>query len=217
MPQPSPAQGESVLGSFWTAANVLSILRMVLGIPVFIVLLTRGPGDWLVVGLVALAVVTDWMDGKVARWSDTVSEWGKILDPLADKITAALAILALALRGDTVITWWFVALLLLRDGLIVAGATRMSLRRRQVFMSLWSGKVAVAFLALLVAAVVLKADPPIPLVLLWASTGLLVYSFLRYLIRYVRFMRSEMAGHGVIAVDAGAAEPATGPDIATGS
>lgn len=217
MLQPSPAQGESVLGSFWTAANVLSILRMVLGIPVFIALLTRGPGDWLVVGLVALAVVTDWMDGKVARWSDTVSEWGKILDPLADKITAALAILALALRGDTVITWWFLALLLVRDGLIVAGATRMSLRRRQVFMSLWSGKVAVALLALLVAAVVLKADPPIPETLLWASTGLLVYSFLRYLIRYVRYMRSEKAGHGVIGKNAGGAEPAAEPNVATGS
>lgn len=197
MAQVSSSEGESLLGTFWTAANVLSALRMVLGIPVFIVLLTRGPGDWLVVLLVAVAVVTDWMDGKVARWSHTVSEWGKILDPLADKLTAALAILALALRGDTVISWWFLVLLVVRDGLIVAGATRMSLRRRHVFMSLWSGKVAVAMLALLVAAVVLKADPPIPHVLLWVSTALLLYSFLRYVIRYVRYMGGETSVRGV--------------------
>ncbi len=217
MTQPSASEGESVLGSFWTAANVLSILRMILGIPVFIVLLTRGPGDWIVVALVALAVVTDWMDGKVARWSDTVSEWGKILDPLADKITAALAILALAMRGDTVIAWWFLALIVIRDGLIVAGATRMSLRRRQVFMSLRSGKVAVAFLALLVAAVVLQADPPIPETLLWISTGLLVYSFVRYLFRYIRYMRSEKAGHGVKGEEAGHSGSPVGPEMESGS
>lgn len=189
--------GLSHLGKFWTPSNVISLLRLLLAIPLFYLILVRELGDPAALLLILIAVVTDWFDGKIARWSKTVSEWGKVIDPVADKIVAASVILALTIRGDTVFQWWFLALLLVRDALVVAGGVRLSRRRGRVFMSLWSGKLMVTAIALTGLAVLLRADPPIPRVLLWISTGLIVYSFFRYVVRYVRFMRYGVADEPV--------------------
>lgn len=190
--QPSaapPLYGLRHLGKFWTPSNIISLTRLLLSVPLFYLILVRDLGDPLTLWLILIAVVTDWFDGKIARWSKTVSEWGKVLDPISDKVVSASVILALTIRGDTVFQWWFLVLLLVRDALVVAGGVRMSRRRGRVFMSLWSGKLMVTAIALTGLAVLLRADPPIPETLLWTSTALIVYSFFRYLIRYVRFMR----------------------------
>ena len=142
-------------------------------------------------GLVFLAIFSDWLDGKLARITKTVSEWGKVLDPIADKVAGLLVILALTARGDTVFTWWFVGFIVIRDVLIVSGATIISRQRRKVSMSAWSGKIAVGVLALTVFAVLLQADPPIPLYLMWASAVLYAYSFLRYFGRYLQFRQAH--------------------------
>ncbi len=171
------------LGRFWTIPNTLSLLRLVLAFPLAYLVLTHGPLRW-VLTLALLAIVTDWFDGRVARWSHTVSDWGKVLDPLADKVTAGLVSMALVMRGD--LPLWFFAFVVLRDALIVLGGALLAHRTRRVYMSLWSGKVAVTVLALTILAALLEADPPVFRVLLWSSVVLLSYSFLRYVIRFVR-------------------------------
>jgi len=110
---------------------------------------------WLL-GLVAIAVITDWLDGKIARWTGTVSEWGKVLDPLADKLGSALVGFVLALKG--ILPWWFVVLVVVRDVLIMIGGVLLMRRLGRVVPSIWMGKVAVTFLALTILAGLLKAD-----------------------------------------------------------
>ncbi len=171
------------LGRFWTIPNMLSLLRLVLAFPLAYLVLTHGPLRW-VLALALLAIVTDWFDGQVARWSHTVSDWGKVLDPLADKVTAGLVSMALVVRGD--LPLWFFVFVVVRDALIVLGGALLAHRTRRVYMSLWSGKVAVTVLALTILAALLEADPPVFRVLLWASVVLLSYSFLRYVVRFVR-------------------------------
>ena len=175
-----------VLGQFWTLANMLSLSRLVLVLPITYIIIKDGSTAWLF-GLVALAVATDFFDGRVARWSHTVSEWGKVLDPLADKIGAGLVVLALTLKKTLPV--WFVVSMVVRDVLIVWGGIRMSNRTGRVYMSLWSGKVAVSGVSVTVLMALLKADPPVLLACIWITTVLLGYSFLRYLIRYIRVMR----------------------------
>ena len=97
-------------------SNILSIVRAVLALPVVYIILTREPGEpasLTLLVLVAIAIGTDWFDGKLARWSHTVSDWGKFLDPLADKFAAGLTILALGYTNQ--IPWWFVILMITRD------------------------------------------------------------------------------------------------------
>lgn len=76
----------------WTIPNLLSFIRILL-IPVFAVLFLKGELIWAVV-VVALSGLSDLFDGKIARRFNQVSELGKILDPIADKLTqATIAIL----------------------------------------------------------------------------------------------------------------------------
>lgn len=176
-----------VLGQFWTAANILSLARLVLVWPIVYIILTDGPRLWLL-GLVLLAAATDFFDGRVARWSHTVSEWGKVLDPLADKVGAGLVVLALVIHGDLPV--WLPVLMIVRDVLIVWGGIRLTKRTGHVFMSIWSGKLAVSAVALTVVMALLRADPAVMEVCIWATTALLAYSFIVYWIRYLRVVRT---------------------------
>lgn len=71
----------------WTVPNLLSFIRILL-VPVFAVLFSKGELIWAVVVL-ALSGLSDFFDGKIARRFNQVSELGKILDPIADKLTQA--------------------------------------------------------------------------------------------------------------------------------
>lgn len=175
-----------LLGRFWTIANMLSMLRLVLVVPITYLILTDGPLSWLF-GLILLALVTDWFDGRVARWSRTVSEWGKVLDPLADKVAGAAVVLALVVRGT--LPMWFLSVIVARDVAIILGGVVLARRTGQVVMSAWMGKVAVTALALTVLAALLRADEPILTTCIWITTGLMVYSFVLYAVRFARLMK----------------------------
>lgn len=177
------------LGRFWTLANTLSMIRLLLVMPITYLILTDGPMGWLF-GLIGLALVTDWFDGRIARWSSTVSEWGKVLDPLADKIAGVAIVTALVVRGS--LPMWFLGLLVVRDTFVVLGGVVLARRTGHVVMSAWMGKVAVTALSLTVLAALLRADPPLIQYCVLITAGLMVYSFFLYGIRFVRRMR---AGH----------------------
>ena len=177
------------LGRFWTFPNALSLSRLVLVIPITLLLWYDGPLLWLF-ALVMLAILTDWFDGRLARWLDTESEWGKVLDPIADKIGAVATISALTFRSaePSLPAWFFIALMT-RDLLILAGSLLIVRRSGKVAASVWAGKAATFWLAVTVLAAVLKADPPVMLFCVWMTTTLLALSFVVYLIRYLNAAR----------------------------
>lgn len=174
------------LGKFWTAANMLSIARLVLIVPITLLILERGSLA-LLFTLVLLAIVTDFFDGRVARWSNTVSSWGKVLDPLADKAGAAMVTLALVARGS--LPAWFLGVIVVRDSAIVLGGVALARRTSLIGASIWWGKVAVTALAVTVLAALLEADPPVLHASIWITTGLMIFSLILYTIRFVRLYR----------------------------
>jgi CDP-diacylglycerol--glycerol-3-phosphate 3-phosphatidyltransferase len=186
--QDTHESGYKSFGKFWTVANMLSMARLVLIIPITYLILSNGSIKW-ILGLIFVAVCTDWFDGTVARWSKTVSEWGKVLDPLADKIAAASVVLALVIRGSLPV--WFLSVILIRDIVIVIGSAIAAHRFRRVLMSIWWGKVAVFMLSLTILGAILKADPPVQQISLLITTVLLVYSFMLYMLRFIRIIWSN--------------------------
>lgn len=176
-----------LLGQFWTIPNLLSMARLILVVPVVYLILEDGSLVWLF-SLLLLLLMTDWFDGRVARWSKSVSEWGKVLDPLADKVAAAAIVLALVVRDS--LPLWFLSVIVARDSAIVLGGVILARRTGQVVMSVWMGKVAVTALSFTVLAALMRADAPILNFCIWVATGLLVYSFILYAIRWVRLMRT---------------------------
>jgi cardiolipin synthase len=117
-----------------TIPNALSAARLA-GVPVFL-WLVLGPrtatADYWAVVLLIVAGATDWLDGKIARALNQGSRLGQVLDPAADRLYIAATIVALAVR--TIIPWWLVAVLALRE-LVVGGALAV-LKRRVGFSTL---------------------------------------------------------------------------------
>lgn len=202
------------LGRFWTIANVLSLSRLVLVLPIAVLLWQDGSLGWLL-GLTIAVILTDWFDGRVARWTHTVSEWGKVIDPVSDKFAAILTVSVLTFRpAEPQLPLWFFGLIVGRDVLILAGGAWIARRSGTVLMSAWAGKAASLWLALTVVSVILKADPPVLNVCLWMATGLFVFSFGVYLVRYLNALRRppppdarDSAGHETGATPDEAAAP----------
>jgi cardiolipin synthase len=107
-----------------TVPNGITIGRIAL-IVAFGVLLVRSADGW-AIAVLALAGVSDFLDGFLARrWGQT-TELGRVLDPAADRLLTVVVVLGLAWRD--IIPWWLVALLLARD--VVMGVALLWWRRR---------------------------------------------------------------------------------------
>ncbi|GAB3442586.1 hypothetical protein GCM10027570_09730 [Streptomonospora sediminis] len=92
------------------------MLRLV-GVPVFLWLVLVPAADWWALGILAFAGISDWLDGKIARAWNQTSRLGTVLDPLADRLYIFAAVLGLVVRG--VVPWWLLAVLVVRDALMV--------------------------------------------------------------------------------------------------
>ncbi len=161
------------LGRFWTGANVLSLCRPLLALPAAILVYTDGPRRW-ILPLILIAVLTDWMDGHWARRTQTVSEWGKVLDPVCDKIAVVLIGVAMVLKQ--LVPLWFVSVIVLRDLLIVAGSAVLVRRIHTVQMSNWAGKTAVTAIAITFFLGLLGPDPAVLQFCIWSSTAFMILS-----------------------------------------
>ncbi len=126
-----------------TAPNLLSLLRLAL-VPVALVLLAGGDRAWAVAVLVVMAA-TDGVDGYVARRTGRVTELGKVLDPLADKVAIDSVMLLLAVRGEFPV--WAVALFVGRDLVLGGVALAMARKRGEVPHSNVVGKTTFVVLA----------------------------------------------------------------------
>jgi len=123
-------------------ANKLTLLRVAL-IPVFLVILYLDfPGaNWVALAVFILASVTDTLDGYVARHYDQVTNFGKFMDPLADKV---LVMAAMCWFVGTGRMWaWALAAVLLRE-FAVSGLRLIAVERGRVIAAAWSGKIKTA-------------------------------------------------------------------------
>lgn len=101
--------------------NILSTIRIVLA-PIFLVLYLQDEVVWraLSVGVFAVAVVTDFFDGYLARLYEAQSSYGVFLDPLADKFLTFAGFICLPFIDATQFPWWAVGVIVIRDIIITA-------------------------------------------------------------------------------------------------
>ena len=133
-----------------TVPNAISALRIAL-IPVFVWLIVDE--DTTTAGLImfGFVVATDWVDGTIARRTGQVSELGKVLDPVADRLAIAAGLIALAVRG--VFPVWAAVLILVRDVAVLVVGVFLLTRRHVRIEVRWIGKVATFSLMVAVPAV----------------------------------------------------------------
>lgn len=172
--------------NWWTLSNIISMSRIVLTIPIVYLLVQEGEAArWWALFLIAVAMLTDSLDGKVARMRNEITEEGKLLDPLADKIAVGIIALVLALSGE--LPWWFVGIVLGRDVLIILAGMYIKMRYDVLFPSNIWGKWAVTVIAFTVFVILLPIPElePLEIVMMAASVILLAISTVSYGIRFI--------------------------------
>jgi cardiolipin synthase len=136
---------EEVHHTIYSVANLITILRLVL-IPFFFTVLVGGEGERsrLAAFLIyAIAGSTDWIDGQIARRTNTVTQFGKIVDPLVDRLLLASGVVGLYLVGD--LPLWIPVLLVLRDVYLLYGAYVLE-HERVILPVTYTGKMTTAVL-----------------------------------------------------------------------
>jgi CDP-diacylglycerol--glycerol-3-phosphate 3-phosphatidyltransferase len=168
--------------------NALTVLR-ILAVPVLVVaLLGETPnGDVIAAIVFALAALTDGLDGYIARRRREVTTFGKLMDPLADKLLVVAALISLVSLGR--IAAW-VAMVIIARELAVTGLRSLAAEKGAVIAASWLGK---AKTGLQVAAIIsLIAFDPSPLwadLLLYAAVAMTLISGADYLFGFRRHVR----------------------------
>lgn len=143
---PAAGSGRRVL----TVPNAISALRIAL-IPVFVTLIVNDNTTTAGLIMFGCVVATDWVDGTIARRTGQVSELGKVLDPVADRLAIAAGIIALAIRG--VFPVWAAAAIIARDVAVLLVGVFLLARRHVRIDVRWIGKVATFSLMVAVPAI----------------------------------------------------------------
>ncbi|MBR3574958.1 MAG: CDP-diacylglycerol--glycerol-3-phosphate 3-phosphatidyltransferase [Lachnospiraceae bacterium] len=180
--------------SIWNIPNALTLFRIVLIIP-FAVFLLGGQRGWfgqnlLIPDIIAdlifvIASLTDLFDGKIARAYNLVSNFGKFMDPLADKLLVCTALIALVDMKR--IPAWIVIIIIARE-FIISGFRLVAAEKGVVIAASWWGKFKTTFQMIMVIAMIIQptlAFIGIPMVLIdivmYIALVLTVISLVDYL------------------------------------
>ena len=120
-------------------ANKLTVLRVLL-IPVFLVLLYLGL-SYIALAVFIIASVTDYIDGKIARGRNLVTDFGKFMDPLADKMLVFAALIWFTATGKFPV--WAMVIVAARE-FAVSGLRMLAASSGKVIAAAWSGKIKTA-------------------------------------------------------------------------
>lgn len=171
-----------------TLANKITISRMLMIPPLAAAFYLVFPGhDIVAAALFALAAVTDYLDGKVARARGEVSDLGKFLDPIADKVLAAVALFFVLDKGMLVPVWGGIAAaVMISRELLISGLRQIAATIGTVLAADKAGKAKTAVFNISVPVIMIAGYNDILFymgqALFFLSAALSVYSGARYLI-----------------------------------
>ncbi|MGC6769124.1 CDP-diacylglycerol--glycerol-3-phosphate 3-phosphatidyltransferase [Enterococcus sp. LJL128] len=188
--------------------NKLTVLRIFM-IPIFILVVTL-PLDWgsITVGqtvleitqlvgavIFAIASITDWLDGKIARARGLVTNFGKFADPLADKMLVMTAFIVLVGQGKA--PSWVVAVIVCRE-LAVTGLRLLLVEHGEVMAAAWPGKIKTATQMVAIILLLINNIPfnlmglPVDLIMLYTCLIFTIYSGVDYFIKNSEVFKGSM-------------------------
>jgi CDP-diacylglycerol--glycerol-3-phosphate 3-phosphatidyltransferase len=180
-------------------ANMLTGVRLAL-VPVFLVVLFVGDGHetfWRIVAFAvfAIAVITDRFDGALARSYGMVTEFGTLVDPIADKALIGAALIGLSLLHD--LPWWVTVVVMVRE--LAITVLRFVVLRHGVIPASRGGKLKTLLQAVAIGLFVLPLEAlPGPWlagawVIMWAAVVLTVLTGVDYVVSAIRDSRARPA------------------------
>lgn len=171
---------ERYLTNIWNVPNVLTMLRLAL-IPAFVLLHLYGHPH-LALLVFCIASATDWLDGHLARKHNLITDFGKLMDPLADKLMVCTALVMQGIAGVFPVP--AIVIVILKECVMICGSTYMLHHGIVVYSNIWGKLAQFSFILALVlsfwhqdfAAIAL----PIDRVILWIAVGIAVVALVDY-------------------------------------
>ena len=198
---------KTVFSNIFTVPNMMSFFRLML-IPFILWFYLGLKNVWLTVIFVVISALTDILDGWVARKFKMVSEFGKLIDPVADKFTQGSLILCLIIQYPLVIA--LLALFLIREILMVWSGTLLIKKTDKFSSAKWYGKANTVILevAVMVLLVFTRIPKPVGNILICVCMVSVVVSLILYMIYYKKLFdeakaKANAAGSANAEADAG--------------
>lgn len=169
--------------------NKLTILRMIMIVP-FVVLLLMG-WDYIALIIFIIASLTDMLDGKIARKYNLVTNFGKFMDPLADKLLVCAAMIVLVEMGR--IPAWIVIIIISRE-FIISGFRLVASDNGVVIAASYWGKFKTVFQMIMICLMIADIDvlSLMTTVVMWIAVVLTIISLVDYLYKNKEVMKGEM-------------------------
>ena len=165
--------------------NKLTMLRILL-IPFFVVFMLISPGEaayrWIALGIFITASLTDLLDGKIARKYGLVTNFGKLMDPLADKMLVSAALICLTALGQ--LAAWIVIVIISRE-FIISGLRQIAADNGVVIAASYWGKYKTTFQMNMICLLIAGLDSLRLLteIVTWAAVILTIVSLIDYMIK----------------------------------
>lgn len=165
--------------------NKLTVFRVILIVPFVLFMLTGWGGEysnWIALGIFIIASLTDLLDGKIARKYNLVTNFGKFMDPLADKLLVCAALVCLIELGR--IQAWAVIVIISRE-FIISGFRLVAADNHVVIAASYWGKFKTTFQMVMVCLMIadIEAVAWLTQIFLWAAVALTVISLVDYLVK----------------------------------
>lgn len=165
--------------------NKLTILRVVLIVPFVLCMLVPGLGNggmYAAVAIFIIASLTDLFDGKIARKYNLVTNFGKFMDPLADKLLVAAALICLTANGR--LAAWISIIIISRE-FIISGFRLVASDNGVVIAASYWGKFKTTFQMVMVCLMIANMDALSLLtqIVMWIAVVLTIVSLVDYLVK----------------------------------
>lgn len=178
--------GRQIRAEAFSIPNILSYFRLLL-IPLFIVLYVQEDFTEALITLAASGL-SDILDGRIARKYDMVTDLGKVLDPVADKLTQCAMMICVAMRYPAM--WWLLGLHVVKETVMLIMGWYVLKRTDTVNSAIWAGKLCTGVIyAVMMLHVILPHLPqPVSVGCTIVCAGLIVLSLIVYTARYVKIL-----------------------------
>ena len=173
----------------WTPSNMISMFRLLLAIPMVLLLQNAYANTIYIFALAMVAYASDLLDGYVARHTGGESQFGRIIDPLADKVVIMAMMIMMAIGH--LIPLWFVAIVIGRDVVIFGAGMYLKSRTGILVQSNMLGKATVVSIGLILLAALFESMSrgPVLQLMMLLSLGLITASLYVYGQRFFLLMK----------------------------
>ena len=179
---------------YFSIPNIMGYFRLILA-AVYVWLFVNalhGGAYWPVIVVILISGLTDFFDGKIARKFNMVTKWGKILDPIADKVTLGAIIVSLALKYKIVIV--LLGLYIVKEGFMgIVGLISIK-KNMEIQGAMWYGKVC-TFVTYFVF-IILLIFPKMPRlwvdIIIIADMVLMAFTMIMYVVYYTKRFHEEV-------------------------